>query len=80
MATDPPPSWPIEPTILFIWQYYPTNEINATPAHTSNMIVSYNDAVNEAKAYILSQGNTGVVIISQISGVIVYPSIPWEDF
>lgn len=78
--TDPPPTWPIEPTVFFVFSYYPTNGVDEEPTYNSNLLVNYNDAVTQSKAYILAQDNVGVCVIQPITATVVYPSIPWTDF
>jgi hypothetical protein len=80
MATDPPPRWPIEPTTLFIFSYYPTNGVAETPTYNSNLMQDYNAALQAAKDYITAQSNVGVCVIQPITATIVYPAVPWEDF
>lgn len=78
--TDPPPTWPIEVTNWFIVLYYENNEPNTPPSTTSTLMRDYNAALELAKQTILDNGNAGVCAISQVTGTIVYPSVPWEDF
>lgn len=80
MSTNPPPIWPIEPTVFYVFSYYPTNGINEAPTYNSNLMVDYNVALNAAKAYITTQGNVGVCVIQALNTTVVYPSIPWETF
>lgn len=72
--------WPVEPTTLFVFNYYPTNGINETPTYNSNLLQNYNDAVEAAKDYITAQGNVGVCVINPITAIIVYPFQPWSAF
>ncbi len=78
--TDPAPTWPIEPTNWFIVLYYANNATNTSPTSIKLVMTNYEDAIAYAKATILAAGNTGVCAISQVTGTIVYPSIPWVAF
>ena len=82
MSTNgtPPVTWPIEQTIWYIVLYYPNNQTNTAPTITSGLMQKYEDAIAQAQAYINTAGNVGVCAISQVTGTIVYPSIPWTDF
>jgi hypothetical protein len=82
MATNgtPPPTWPIEPTLLFVVTYYETNALSQAPTSISLTMRNYNDAVDRAKQLITDNGNEGVCAIQQVTASIVYPSIPWSDF
>ena len=72
--------WPVEPTTLYMFSYYPTNGINEEPTYHSNMIQDFNTALQGAKDYITAQANTGVCIIQPITCSIVYPFVAWTDF
>lgn len=76
----PPPMWPMEQTIWWIVLYYENNETNTPPTTTSGLMQSLESAIEQARTYITDAGNVGVCTISQVSGFVVYPSIPWEDF
>lgn len=76
----PPPTWPIEPTILFIVSYYPNNALNTSPSDIYSIMTDYNEAEAKAKELITNNANTGVCTIQQTTCVIVYPAKPWEDF
>lgn len=76
----PPPTWPVEPTQLFIVLYYPTDGVNEDPSSVQLNMRTYNDAVEKSKELITNAGNIGVCIIQPITVSIVYPSIPWQDF
>lgn len=80
MATTPPPTWPVEPTILYIVSYYSTNALNEEPALINSLLQTKNDAIDKAKELITNSGNVGVCLIQPITCDIVYPSIPWQDF
>jgi hypothetical protein len=79
-ATDPAPTWPIEPTTFFLFTYYPTNGVNEDGTYNSNLMTNYNECVAACKAYILAQNNEGVCVIQQVACTVIYPSIPWEAF
>ena len=72
--------WPVEPTILYMFSYYPTNGINEEPSYHSNMLVDYNSALQGAKDYITTQANDGVCIIQAITTTMVFPYVDWQDF
>ena len=76
----PPPSWPVEPTTLYVLTWYETNALSQNPTTFSSMLMNYNEALDKAKELITDNGNTGVCIIQPITCSIVYPSVPWEDF
>lgn len=80
MPTTPPPTWPIEPTLLFIVSYYPNNALDTEPTTIESRLRTYPEAIEKAKELITDNGNEGVVTIQQVTATIVYPSIPWEDF
>lgn len=80
MSTEPPVTWPIEPTTLFIVSYYPTNSTGEIPSTIDGSMRDYNSAVARAKELITANSNVGVCTIQQVTAVIVYPSKPWEDF
>lgn len=72
--------WTIEPTLFFIFSYYPTNGIDEEPTYNSNLLQTYNDAETAAKVYITDQGNEGVCIIQPITCTVVYPAKAWEPW
>lgn len=72
--------WPVEPTTLYVFSYYPTNGVNEEPTYNSNLLSDYNTALQAAKDYITAQANAGVCIIQPITATIVFPFIPWEAF
>jgi myo-inositol catabolism protein IolC len=74
------PKWPIEPVVQFIVYYYPTNQSNETPTVTNNMLKTYDQALEYSKQIILDNENSGVCVISQMAGTIVFPAINYEDF
>lgn len=80
MATTPPPTWPIEPTTLFVVSYYLNNDIATKPYLANTTLKTYEAAVEEAKRFITEGGNAGVCTIQQVTATIVYPSVPWVDF
>lgn len=81
MATNgnPPPTWPIEPTVLYVVSYFANNALNTAPTLTDPVLYGYNEAIEKSKIYILNNNNNGVCIIQPITCSIIYPSIPWED-
>lgn len=80
MATTPPPTWPIEPTTLYVVTYYTTNAVDQEPSGISLTMRSYNEAVDKAKELITDASNVGVCTIQTVCAAIVYPSIAWVDF
>lgn len=80
LGTPPPQSQRIEPTTWFIVIYYPNNQTNTDQTQMSPLMQNYNDALALAKTYIANAGNIGVCAISQVTGTIVYPSTPWQDW
>ena len=74
------PKWRIEPVIQFIVYYYANNTNSATPINSNNILRTYEDAINLAKETILTNNNSGVCVISQMAGSIVYPAQFFEEF
>jgi hypothetical protein len=72
-------TWPIEPTVFFVFSYYPTTELDQEPTYTSNLLQSYNSAEDAAKQKIRDENNVGVCIIQPITTTVIYPLIPWEN-
>jgi hypothetical protein len=79
-VTDPAPTWPIEPTILYVVTYYPTNALEAEPDSIDLVMKDLESAVARAKELITDAENVGVCTIQQVCATIVYPAIPWEAF
>lgn len=82
MATNgtPPPTWPVEPTTLYVVSYFANNMTNTAPTLVDPIMYDYNSALQKAKDYITDNSNTGVCTIQPVACTVVYPSIPWEDF
>lgn len=76
----PPPTWKVEPTILYVVAYYPTNATDEAPASIELRMLTYEAAVAKAKEIILGNNSEGVCCIYPANVSIVYPPIPWEDF
>lgn len=79
-VTDPAPTWPIEPSILYIVQYYEDTGLNTAPSGGAYTMTNYNDAISKAKELITDAGNEGACVISQVAGTVVYKAIPWVEF
>lgn len=73
-------NWPIEPTTLYVFAYYPTNGLNEVSTYQSQLMENYNDALAAAKSYITSQNNAGVCVIQPITCTVIYPFVSWRDF
>lgn len=74
------PKWTIEPVVQYIVYYYSNNETGTIPLVSNNVLQTKEQAEQVAKDYILNNNNTGVCVISQMAGYIVYPATYFEDF
>jgi hypothetical protein len=80
MSTTPAPTWPIEPTTLYVVSYFSSNAANTQPSFVDPIMYDYNTALAKAKEYIAANGNVGVCTLQQTSCTVVFPSVPWKDF
>lgn len=78
--TAPAPTWPIESTVLYVVTWYETNALAQNPSTFNTTLMTYNEALAQAKDLITDNGNTGVCIIQPITCAVVYPSVAWVDF